>query len=141
MTLSDQRPCAFPPHPEDPGDRAPGLVDDSAWSRFRGWLAHAPAERVPLPAVPAVWAAAEVMHLAAVPGLYPGAATVAAAGLAFGLGESRARKPERIRVPGSKQDRVRKRLRGAELATATPWPARGSPPRSSWGRSRAATTC
>ena len=88
-------------------------------ARSRGWLAHAPAERVPLPAVPAVWAAAGVMHLAGVPGLYPGAATVAAAGVAFGLGEARARKPERIRVPGSKQDRVRKRIRGAELAAAT----------------------
>jgi hypothetical protein len=47
------------------------------------------------------------MHLASVPGLYPAAATVAATGLAFGLGEARARDPER------------KRLRGAELAAAT----------------------
>ena len=119
MTLSDQRPCAFPPHPEGPGDRAPGLAADPARSRSRGWLAHAPAERVPLPAVPAMWAAAGIMHLAGVPGLYPGAATVAAAGVAFGLGEARARKPERIRVPGSKQEQVRERIRGAELAAAT----------------------
>ena len=105
MTLSgDQRPCAFPPHP---GSDGPGFGTESALSRLRGWLAHAPAERVPLPAIPAVWAAAEIMHLAAVPGLYPGAAAVAATGLAFGLGEARARNPER------------KRLRGAELAAAT----------------------
>ncbi len=105
MTLSgDQRPCAFPPHPGSDGD---GLVTEPALSRLRGWLAHAPAERMPLPAIPAVWAAAEIMHLAAVPGLYLGAAAVAATGLAFGLGEARARNPER------------KRLRGAELATAT----------------------
>jgi hypothetical protein len=114
---TDQPPCAFPPHP---GATAAGeVVTEPAWSRLRGWLAHAPAERVPLPAVPAVWSVAEIMHLAAVPGLYPSAATVAAAGLAFGLGEARARKPERIRVPGSKQEKLRKRLRGAELAAAT----------------------
>ena len=107
MTLdSGQRPCAFPPHPGgDGGD--PGLVAESALSRLRGWLAHAPAERVPLPAIPAVWAAAWVMHLAGMPGLYPGAATLAAAGLAVGLGEAHARGGER------------KRLRGAELAAAT----------------------
>jgi hypothetical protein len=116
---TDQPPCAFPPHPADAGDGASRLAADSVRPRSRGWLAHAPAERVPLPAVPAVWAAAEVMHLIGVPGLYPGAATVAAAGLAFGLGEARARKPERIRVPGTKQEQVRKRIRGAELAAAT----------------------
>jgi hypothetical protein len=107
MTLSgDQRPCAFPPHPGGDGD-GPRFGAESSLSRFRGWLAHAPAERVPLPAIPAVWAAAEIMHLVAVPGLYPGAAAVAATGLAFGLGEARAR------------DGERKRLRGAELAAAT----------------------
>ncbi len=116
---TDQQPCVFPPHPGDAGDGTSGLAADWARSRSRGWLAHAPAERVPLAAIPAVWAAAGVLHLAGVPGLYPGAAAVAAAGLAFGLGEARARKPERIRVPGSKQERVRQRLRGAELAAAT----------------------
>jgi hypothetical protein len=119
MTLSDQRPCAFPPHPGEAGDGASMLAADPARSRSRGWLAYAPAERVPLPAIPAVWAAAGIMHLAGVPGLYTGAATVAAAGLAFGLGEARARKPERIRVPGTKQEQVRKRIRGAELAAAS----------------------
>jgi hypothetical protein len=53
-----------------------------------------------------VWTAAEIMHQAGVPGLYPGAATVAA-GLAYGAGEHRAR------------DSEHKRLRGVEVAAVT----------------------
>ena len=60
MTLTE-RPCAFPPHP-DSAEPETIVVTESALSRFRGWLRHAPAERLPLPAVPAVWTAAEIMH-------------------------------------------------------------------------------
>ena len=70
MTLTE-RPCAFPPHP-DSAEPETIVVTESALSRFRGWLRHAPAERLPLPAVPAVWTTAELMHLAHVAARVPG---------------------------------------------------------------------
>lgn len=82
--------CVRPPHPEnaetghDDG-QAVVMTPDSALSRFVRWVAYAPAERAPLPTIPAAWTAAEILHLAAVPALYPGAGAVAAAGLAYGL--------------------------------------------------------
>jgi hypothetical protein len=82
------------------------MVTDSAWSRLRSWLRHAPAERVPLPAVPAVWTTTEIMHAAHVPGLFPGAVAIAAVGVAYGLGERRS-------------ESEHPRLAGAELAAAT----------------------
>src|SRR5579875_2298683 len=103
------RPCAFPPHPDGAGHqhaltaagRAPAL------SRFRGWLAHAPAERAPLPAVPAIWTATEILHAAGVQATVPAvAAAVAALGGGW-IGDRRARVPDRAR------------LRGAEVAAAT----------------------
>ena len=72
-----------------------------------GWLHHAPAERLPLPAVPVVWTAAEIMHPVGVSGVYPGAATVAAVLGGGWLGDRNARDPGRAR------------LRGAEVAAAT----------------------
>lgn len=81
--------CVRPPHPESAetghDDRLVVLAADSALSRFARWVAYAPAERAPLPAIPAAWAAAEILHLFAVPAMYPGAAAVGAAGLAYGL--------------------------------------------------------
>jgi hypothetical protein len=103
-----ERGCAFPPHPGGDGG-GPQMVTDSAASRFADWIRHAPGERLPLPAIPAVWTAAEILHLAGVPGLYPGAAAVAAAGLSYGLGEKHAQAA----------DEERPRLRGAELAAVT----------------------
>ena len=105
MTLTE-RPCAFPPHP-DSAEPETIVVTESALSRFRGWLRHAPAERLPLPAVPVVWTAAEIMHAAGVSGVYPGAATVAAVLGGGWLGDRNAR------------DYGRARLRGAEVAAAT----------------------
>jgi hypothetical protein len=88
-TTTRQRPCPVPPHPQDPenDDDLPRTEPqaESALSRFARWVAHAPAERAPLPAIPAAWVTAEAMHLAAVPMIYPGMATVAAAGLAYGI--------------------------------------------------------
>lgn len=74
---ADDRSCAFPPHPEN-SEPVAATVTDSALSRFRRWIAHAPAERAPLPAIPAVWTATEILHLAGTPALYPGVATAAA---------------------------------------------------------------
>jgi hypothetical protein len=82
-------------------------MTDSALSRFTGWLRHAPAERLPLPAIPAVWTAAELMHVTGVPGVVPGVATVTTALAAGWVGDRRARDPEH------------KRLRGAEVAAVT----------------------
>jgi hypothetical protein len=82
--------CVRPPHPENAEhghdeDQVVVMAPDSALSRFARWVVYAPAERAPLPAIPAAWTAAEILHLAAVPALYPGAGAVAAAGLAYGL--------------------------------------------------------
>ncbi len=81
--------CVRPPHPEnaetDHDDALVAMQPDSALSRFARWVAYAPAERAPLPAIPAAWTAAEILHLAAVPAVYPGAVAVASAGLAYGL--------------------------------------------------------
>ena len=71
MTAPDGSPragtCVRPPHPESPehahDDDRVVMAADSALSRFGRWVAYAPAERAPLPAIPAAWAAAEIMHL------------------------------------------------------------------------------
>ena len=63
MTMTESgyaRPCPIPGHPQDGPDGAV-LVADSAWSRFWGWLLHAPAERLPLPVALTAWPAAWVM--------------------------------------------------------------------------------
>jgi hypothetical protein len=98
MTLTD-RTCAFPPHPESAEPQPPAVVTDSALSRFRGWLRHAPAERVPLPAVPVVWTATEIMHAAGVHGLYTGTAATVAAAVAYGTAARRTTKPDRSPHP------------------------------------------
>ena len=79
---------------------------ESAPGRLRGWLRHAPAERAPLAGIPAVWTAAEILHATGMSDVFTGAATLAAAGLAYGIGE---------RHQGGEHPR----LRGAELAAAT----------------------
>ena len=118
MTLTE-RPCAFPPHP-DSAEPEPVVVTASALSRFRGWLRHAPAERLPLPAVPVVWTAAEIMHAVGVSGVYPGAATVAAVLGGGWLGERNARDPGRARLRGAEVAAVTGTV-GAWLTAATAW--------------------
>jgi AAA domain len=86
--------CVRPPHPENAehaagDDQVVVMAADSPLSRFARWVAYAPAERAPLPAIPAAWTAAEIMHMAAVPAVYPGMGAVAAAGLAYGLAARR----------------------------------------------------
>ena len=44
------------------------VVTESAWARLKRWHLHAPAERLPLPAVLLTWPAAWIMHAAHVPG-------------------------------------------------------------------------
>ena len=44
------------------------VVTESAWARLKRWHLHAPAERLPLPAVLLTWPAAWVMHEVHVPG-------------------------------------------------------------------------
>ncbi len=118
MTLTE-RPCAFPPHP-DSAEPENLVVTESALSRFRGWLRHAPAERLPLPAVPAVWTTAELTHLAHVAAVYPGAATAAAALGAGWLGERNTRNPDRARMRGAEVAAVTGTV-GAWLTAATAW--------------------
>jgi hypothetical protein len=59
------RPCPIPGHPHDDGE--PVVVPESAWARLKRWHLHAPAERLPLPAVLVTWPAAWIMHWAQVP--------------------------------------------------------------------------
>ena len=118
MTLTE-RPCAFPPHP-DSAEPETIVVTESALSRFRRWLGHAPAERLPLPAIPAVWTAAEIMHAAGVPGGWPGAATVAAVLGGGWLGERNSRDPGRARLRGAEVAAVTGTV-GAWVTAATAW--------------------
>ena len=85
MTMTESgytRPCPIPGHPQDDPDGA-ALVPDSAWSRFRAWHLHAPAERLPIPVALITWPAGWVMHEAHVPGRDAGIATLVAAGCAW----------------------------------------------------------
>jgi hypothetical protein len=104
--------CAYPPHPEPPArqdgadgrpraGRHSGKPGRRPVSGLRAWFRHAPAERVPLLAVPAVWTAAEIMHAAGVAGYDPGLATVVAASIAYGTGERRARRSAHPALEGA----------------------------------------
>jgi len=125
-----------------------GRQSESAMSRFSAWVRHAPAERAPLIGIPGVWTAAEILRLAGASPVFTGAATLAAAGIAFGVGERRQRRRDDEECPvfpGAQDDEEdlgagdlgsepaddatatvalpvayrRPRLRGAELAGAT----------------------
>jgi hypothetical protein len=82
MTLTrwqPERPCPIPGHPhDDTEDDEPRQVTGTAWQRLRAWILHAPAERLPLPAVVLTWPAAWVLHAAGVPGSVPACAAAAA---------------------------------------------------------------
>jgi hypothetical protein len=108
MSFPGEPLCTHPPHHAELAPAGQQVVAVSAAARFHRWLAHAPAERAPLPAIPAIWVAAWVMHWAGVPVLYVAALTVAATGAAYGIGERRrAKNPKH------------KRLRGTEVAAVT----------------------
>jgi hypothetical protein len=94
-----------PPEPALADDGPAAHESESALARGTRWIRHAPAERAPLAGVPAVWTATELMHAAGVSPGFTGAAAVAAAGLAYGIGERR-------------QGGEHPRMRGAELAAA-----------------------
>ena len=85
---------------EEPGEM-PAAVIDPAPARFRRWLAHAPAERMPLPLIPALWTAAEIMHAAGVRGLFVGGAAAIATAVAGWIGERRARSAEHPHLAGA----------------------------------------
>jgi hypothetical protein len=124
MTLITGPGAAAPgPHGEHDGDSdggggepGIGLAPARRASRLAAWVRHAPAERAPALGIPAAWAAAEIMHVTGASPVLAGAATLAAAGLAYGTGEKRGRaEAEREAAqPGT----ARPRLRGAELAAA-----------------------
>jgi hypothetical protein len=126
MTLTEHPPCAFPPHPDSAEPDTPVVVAESALSRFRGWLRHAPAERLPLPAIPVVWTAAEIMHTAGVSGLYPGMATAAAVLGGGWLGERHARDPHQARMRGAEVAAVTGAV-GSWMTAATAWGALAGP--------------
>ena len=100
MTLTDPRARAHP-RPEPAGGELPAMVTESGLARFRAWLAHAPAERAPLPLIPAIWTATEIMHAAGVHGLYVGGAVGAATGVAGWIGERRSKDAEHPRLAGT----------------------------------------
>lgn len=84
------------------------------------WIRHAPAERAPVAGVPAVWAAAEIMHAVGVSPWFTGAAALAAAVAAGWLGERHTRvEAERAaHEMAAVRASARPRLSAAELAAA-----------------------
>ena len=107
----------------------PPLVTESASSRFRAWLAHAPAERAPLPLIPAIWIATVIMHAAGVRGLYVGVAAALATAVAGWIGERRSRNAEHPRLAGFEV--------AAVTAATGAWVTAGT----SWARWRARIIC
>ena len=85
---------------EEPAELAEPGVTDSGLARSRRWLAHAPAERVPLPLIPAIWTAAEIMHAAGVRGFYVGVVSALATAVAGWMGERRSKNAEHKRLAG-----------------------------------------
>ena len=102
------RPCPIPGHPHD-DDGEPVVITESAWTRLRRWHLHAPAERLPLPAVLVTWPAAWVMHWLQVPvravAWIAGAVTVVT-WLAWAWRNRRARKARQA-SPDGQQTQVR----------------------------------
>jgi hypothetical protein len=102
--------CAFPPHPghgeltdfhagpldeDDDGYEDGGeFTDETPWARFRTWAGHSPTERLPLPAMPVIWTATEIMHAAGVHAMYPGIVAGACAALAGWRAERRMHDPD-----------------------------------------------
>lgn len=77
-----ERPCPIPGHPQDDGDHGgPRLASRTA--RLRAWLLHAPAERLPLPAILTAWPACWIAHAARVPGRIPAYGAAGAVALAW----------------------------------------------------------
>jgi hypothetical protein len=130
MTLTGrQAPCAFPPHPgeeEEPGG-PPGLMERPRPSLAR-WIRHAPAERAPAVAIPLAWPAAEIMHAAGLPGLYPGAGTVLAAALAGWAAERRAATSEHPRMTAAEVAAATAAAGGWVTAADIFGPLTGHPP-------------
>jgi hypothetical protein len=85
---------------EEPGEPAGLEVTESASSRFRAWVRHAPAERAPLPLIPAIWIATMVIHTAGVRGFYAGVVAALATAVAGWMGEHRSRNAEHKRLAG-----------------------------------------
>ena len=84
--------CAFPPHP-DQGQQPARAAGEPAWTRFWAWVRHAPAERLPLPAVLVTWPAAWVLHAVRVPGWLPGCAAGAATVITWAVWRHRKKSP------------------------------------------------
>jgi hypothetical protein len=120
-----ERPCPIPGHPQDDiEDDGPRLVTESAWARFWAWVGHAPAERLPLPAVVLTWPAAWIMHWLQIPvrtvAWAAGAATVAT-WLAWAWRNRRAWKARQA-SPDSQQPRLRDLFLPTEAAlVAAAW--------------------
>jgi len=103
-----------------PGGELPAMVTESGLSRFRGWLRHAPAERAPLPLIPAVWVATGIMHSAGMHGLYVVLAVAAATGMAGWIGERRSKDAEHKRLAGTEVAAVTGAT-GAWVTAGTVW--------------------
>jgi hypothetical protein len=79
-----ERPCPIPGHPQDGApDDEPRLVTETAWQRLQAWHLHAPAERLPLPAILLTWPACWLLHAAGVPSSVPACGTAGAVVLAW----------------------------------------------------------
>jgi hypothetical protein len=110
-----ERPCPIPGHPQDDTGDGPHPVSGSAWQRMQAWHLHAPAERLPLPAVLLTWPAAWILHWLQVPVravAWTGGAVTVITWLAWAWRHRRARK-----IREASPDRPETGLRGLFLPT------------------------
>jgi hypothetical protein len=121
-----ERPCPIPGHPQDGDDDGPHAVSGSAWQRLRAWHLHAPAERLPLPAVLLIWPACWVLHAAGVSWTIPGWATVAAAAATWATWRRHRRKSPHPRLAAAEAAAVTT-LVGGWMTAAVAWGPLGWP--------------
>ena len=112
-----ERPCPIPGHPQD-ADGEPSTAAESAWARAWRWHLHAPAERLPLPAVLVTWPAAWVLHEAHVPGHDAGMAALVAAGCTWATWARHDRAARKARETGRELPHPRLHALDAALVAA-----------------------
>ena len=122
-----ERPCPIPGRPQDgtPDDEA-RQVTGTAWQRLRAWHLHAPAERLPLPAVLITWPVTWILHATRVPGTVPASATAAAAALAWVTWRRHSRKSPHHRLAAAEAAAITAAI-GGWVTAAVIWGPLGWP--------------